>query len=172
MALVKCPACKADISSEAQSCPKCGHPMPRKTSRGTMGCAIILAGGVGLLAVSALVTCMPGGEPNNARNARRPTPAATARQSDELLRGRLCKQAQDAVLRHLKAPSTADFPRCVFNANEYEIRRSADGKQASVIGHVDAQNSFGAKLRRRFVVMLKADPKSSTGYVVTEVVVE
>jgi hypothetical protein len=172
MALVKCPACKADISSEAQSCPKCGHPMPRKTSRGTMGCAIFFACCLGFLLLAVLVTCMPGSDTNGAKSARRPTPAATARQDEALLRGRLCKQAQDAVLQQLKAPATADFPACVFNANEYEIRRSVDGKQASVIGHVDAQNSFGAKLRRRFVVMFKADAKSSTGYVVTEVAVE
>jgi len=27
MALVQCPACKKDISSEAAACPGCGHPM-------------------------------------------------------------------------------------------------------------------------------------------------
>ncbi len=27
MALVKCPECEADVSSEAAACPKCGRPM-------------------------------------------------------------------------------------------------------------------------------------------------
>ena len=28
MALIKCPECNAMVSSSAESCPKCGYPMP------------------------------------------------------------------------------------------------------------------------------------------------
>jgi hypothetical protein len=169
MALVKCPACKAEISAAATSCPKCGHPMPRKTSAVTMGCAIVIAIAVAGMIFMGVVTAIFGDSSSRPSSARRTQPA---KQSDEQLRASLCEQAKDAVRDRLKAPSTADFPGCVFGANEYEIRRSADGKQASVIGHVDAQNAFGAKLRTKFVVMFKADPAKPGKYVVSEVAVE
>jgi hypothetical protein len=44
MALITCKECKKQISSDAKSCPNCGK---KRTSAGTMGCAVIL--GVGLL---------------------------------------------------------------------------------------------------------------------------
>ena len=30
MTLTKCPACAAEISTEAVACPKCGHPMKQQ----------------------------------------------------------------------------------------------------------------------------------------------
>ena len=34
MALVKCPECGTDVSSEAAACPKCGHPLQAKPAGG------------------------------------------------------------------------------------------------------------------------------------------
>ncbi len=53
--------------------------------------------------------------------------------------------AQEMVKAELKAPSTASFP---WDASAYTITKS--GNQYTVKGYVDAQNSFGAKIRSTF----------------------
>jgi hypothetical protein len=65
-----------------------------------------------------------------------------------------CDEAQAAVRARLKSPATAEFPSCGWSASEYVIRQNADNTAFTVEGHVDAQNSFGAKLRNKFTVML------------------
>jgi hypothetical protein len=54
--------------------------------------------------------------------------------------------AKDVVLRNLKAPSTAEF------GGMYVTRDKAGVYEVG--GWVDAQNSFGAKIRSRFVVRM------------------
>jgi hypothetical protein len=45
MALIKCPECKAEISDQAKSCPKCGEPIrAKKTFATRLGWANILFG--------------------------------------------------------------------------------------------------------------------------------
>lgn len=48
--LIECPACKAQVSSEAVSCPHCGHPFSGtkhtaqvKVKKQTSGCAVVIA---------------------------------------------------------------------------------------------------------------------------------
>ena len=53
--------------------------------------------------------------------------------------------AQELVKKELKSPSTASFP---WDFNAYTVTRKGD--QFTVKGYVDAQNSFGAKLRNKF----------------------
>ena len=53
--------------------------------------------------------------------------------------------AKEMVKAELKAPSTASFP---WDASAYAITKS--GNQYTVKGYVDAQNSFGAKIRSTF----------------------
>lgn len=52
------------------------------------------------------------------------------------------------VKQKLKVPSTAKFP----SINEFKITEGNDG--ISVTGYVDAENSFGAKVRTEFLVLL------------------
>jgi hypothetical protein len=59
-----------------------------------------------------------------------------------------CWEAMKAVKARLKAPATADFPSC----GEFQVRANPARTEIFVIGYVDAQNSFGAKLRNNFVV--------------------
>jgi uncharacterized paraquat-inducible protein A len=33
MPLARCPECEAAVSTEADACPKCGHPLPAKLER-------------------------------------------------------------------------------------------------------------------------------------------
>ena len=54
--------------------------------------------------------------------------------------------AQDKVREVLKAPATADFA----DYGEYSIRRNGD--TFYIDSYVDAENSFGAKLRKNFSV--------------------
>lgn len=83
------------------------------------------------------------------------TETSTAPKLDETtLSVSACMYAQKVVTENLKAPSTADFPSCGWSLNKYEIRANKDRTEFSVIGYVDAQNSFGAKIRNRFVVIL------------------
>ncbi|WOL30529.1 hypothetical protein [Pseudomonas fragi] len=59
--------------------------------------------------------------------------------------------SQTFVKRGLKAPSTADFG----SYSESQVTPMPAGESACkflVIGHVDAQNSFGAMIRNRYIV--------------------
>ena len=47
MELIKCKGCESEISPEAATCPKCGHPQRKPSHAG--GCAIVV-----LLAIAAL----------------------------------------------------------------------------------------------------------------------
>jgi hypothetical protein len=59
--------------------------------------------------------------------------------------------AQQAVLRRLKAPSTASFP---WSHSEYTVAQYDSGKWR-VLGYVDSQNGFGAMLRLRWTVTMR-----------------
>jgi len=59
-------------------------------------------------------------------------------------------QAEDFVLKNLKAPSTADFSSRSNNQFTYLGECKYD-----VQGYVDAQNSFGAKIRSNYHVILQ-----------------
>ena len=74
-----------------------------------------------------------------------------------LLVARACVYSQDAVKQKLKSPGSAKFPDCAFDADQYEIRANENKTMFSVIGYVDAQNSFGALLRSKYVVIMKKE---------------
>ncbi len=63
---------------------------------------------------------------------------------------------QEVVKKNLKCPSTAKFP---WGFDEYTITESKSENKDRVIyniaGYVDAENSFGAKLRNNFIVKLE-----------------
>jgi hypothetical protein len=66
---------------------------------------------------------------------------------------RIC---QERVAAELKAPSTADFP----GYDERSISHS--GVDWFVTSYVDAQNSFGAKLRTHYTCTASFNPGTST----------
>jgi|GEM_PF-4495669 hypothetical protein len=57
------------------------------------------------------------------------------------------------VLQRLKAPSTADFPI----DSPHTVARIGDNRYM-VSGAVDSQNSFGAMIRTKWLVMMDASP--------------
>ncbi|EPY2286505.1 hypothetical protein ACTQ4P_18490 [Clostridium sporogenes] len=68
----------------------------------------------------------------------------------------LITTAQEVVKKSLKAPSTAKFP---WNFGEYKIQEAKSENKDMVIynvtGYVDAENSFGAKIRNNFTVKME-----------------
>lgn len=68
----------------------------------------------------------------------------------------LCIRAKTAVRERLNSPSSAVFPSCHLPslATEYRITGKRYGT-AYVRGYVDAQNVYGAMVRRDFIVELR-----------------
>ncbi|AJD26861.1 hypothetical protein G8E05_10780 [Clostridium botulinum] len=63
------------------------------------------------------------------------------------------KASQEFVKENLKAPATAEFP----NFEDGKVVVAGDEKKYTVIAYVDAENSFGAKIRSKFLCNLKDD---------------
>jgi len=70
-----------------------------------------------------------------------------------------CLAARDFVERTLKAPSTAEF--APLSESNYATNYK-DKTVYTVNSYVDAQNSFGAKIRTRFTVTMKYEPTTDT----------
>ncbi|PHM66725.1 DNA translocase FtsK [Xenorhabdus sp. KJ12.1] len=67
--------------------------------------------------------------------------------------------AEKLISSHLKAPSTAKF------ASYYDVKSyKPEECKFNFIGHVDAQNSFGAMIRTKFNVIVRYEPKSDKYY--------
>lgn len=61
-----------------------------------------------------------------------------------------CHKAQEYVKQRLKSPTSAKFPWC----SSKNVTDLGNGR-VSVAGYVDAANSFNAKLRSRYIVIMK-----------------
>ena len=59
--------------------------------------------------------------------------------------------ATEFVKDELKSPKSAEFPRC----NDSSVKITFAGNSYMVTGYVDADNSFGAKIRTPFVLVLE-----------------
>ncbi|NME95379.1 hypothetical protein HF847_05145 [Clostridium cochlearium] len=87
-------------------------------------------------------------------------------------RATLITTAQSVVKENLKAPSTAKFP---WSFNEYNIKESTSENKDMTIyyvsGYVDAENSFGAKIRSNFIVEMECT-KDLSKYRVLDIAIE
>lgn len=62
---------------------------------------------------------------------------------------------QDFVKQRLKAPASADFP---WSGEQGVTISNLGNQEYRVVGFVDAQNSFGAKIRTRYIgIVQKTD---------------
>lgn len=81
---------------------------------------------------------------------------ANKKAKEEEKKSILITTSQEAVKKSLKAPSTAKFP---WNFGEYKIQEAKSENKDMVIynvtGYVDAENSFGAKIRNNFTVKME-----------------
>jgi hypothetical protein len=134
MAIVKCPDCGKDVSDMLKNCPHCGRPIKSEAVINLMGVLLTLALFYGIwLYVSS------------------PSKSAAPRQEDKGLVA--YSMAQVMVEDRLKAPSTADFP--VYTPGQVV---SLGDRKWRVVSYVDAQNSFGAKVRTHYEVTIQEDP--------------
>lgn len=155
MAMVTCRECKHKISSKAGACPSCGAPQKPKRDAISSLARIFLIVFIGvpvLIGVGASIFS-EGETPKTAEE--RAERAKQAKNSQLMVFA--CSEAQRAVKQRLKAPSSAKFPGCGLSLAEYEIRATADKATWWVEGYVDSQNSYGAMLRREFIVKLTLD---------------
>lgn len=150
-----------------------GPQRPRKDN--TIMWVLIVAGGlVAVVGLAALViTSSPSAKRHQAEEAASASAAVAAAEAsakakaaaDDAALHKSCKvpaakslqaidpsdmkiQCRDIVRDRLKAPSTADFPG-IFDADSRPT--SADGCVMVYASYVDAQNSFGAKIRTKYV---------------------
>ncbi len=156
----ECRACGKEIPLRALTCPHCGNiPVT----------SLIAAGVVGLFLLAIIGTALTEKEPP----VPEMTPAQKREEEDLHLTGEACSRARRAVLNRLKAPKSADFPSCIFGINKYRIRADEKRETWLVEGYVDAQNSYGAMLRNRWIVKLKRTPgtKGDDSWVVLSIAV-
>lgn len=138
MPLEFCPACTKRISVDATSCPKCGHPLPEgwaeveKAKRRK----IVLYGFLGIVVLALAISLGAqlfdsGSDPCGERD-------------------RAFFEAKQFVTARLKSPRSASFPMN-FQAN---VAMKSCGLW--LIGsYVDSRNSFGAKIRTRFLATVE-----------------
>lgn len=146
MKLTKCKDCGHEISKKADKCPNCGAPNKSGSRQFGLGKFLVLLI-FGAFIYSLFTGTDTGGTSSASKNK-------SGGHDESYLTARACGVAQDAVRERLKAPSTAEFPSCGFGLSEYEIRASDDRSLWYVLGHVDAQNSYGAQIRNEFGVKM------------------
>lgn len=142
MAFITCPKCNKMISDMAPSCPHCDHSkpldesaLPDKTEQPKKpslpegcGCGLLLFGII-MVFVFIGIFSNPGPDEIGAYTA-----------------------SQWFVEKRLKAPGTADFPVYIDS-----FVTDLGGGKFKVESYVDAENSFGAKLRTQYTCIVRAD---------------
>jgi hypothetical protein len=145
MALIKCKECGNNVSTKADKCPNCGAPVTKRTS----GCALLAAllGGVFLIGFIGVLVSQS--------NQPAAAPPPSQQQADVPDKIGAWTMAEEFVKKSLKAPSTADFGS-LFGDNQdpqENVVYEGSGNYRVTIW-VDAQNSFGAKIRTHFILKL------------------
>src|SRR6266853_3484931 len=150
MALITCPECKNKLSDSAAACPQCGYQLTperiaeiRKKEEQSQKAA-----GIGCLSLIALVVILyVTGSLSSGRSG------GNAPKAPEKITAWV--MAQQFIKDRLKSPGTADFGG-VFNYQDPEsVVTDLGGGKFRVRAWVDAQNSFGGKIRNQFVCELK-----------------
>lgn len=126
----KCKYCATWIPSDAKICPHC-----RKTQGWTPAAKWFL----GIILFLAIMSAITGNRENK-----------TVIRSDNPSDFDAYFMSQSFVKKILKAPATADFA----SSSESQVERSGDNR-FMVYSYVDAQNSFGAKLRNYYTCELQ-----------------
>lgn len=133
---MKCPKCNATVP-DAKFCGSCGAPAPVVKATGLSG-KQVGCGCLGLLAIPIFIAMLTPSSKTDEKLGE------TDRSIDAML---MC---QEFVGRKLKAPGSAEFS----SHSQTSIKKNSE-TQYGVIGWVDAQNSFGAKLRNSYVCVVE-----------------
>ncbi len=139
MSMIHCPECHKKISDTADSCPKCGHKLTpeqvakikKSEEKLNAGCGIGCSTIILVLIALSYFGAFDGDDDPDVRNVSYAFDAFY--------------MSQQFVERQLKAPSTADF--CSYS--EAQVIDLGGGK-FRVLAYVDAENSFGAKIRMHY----------------------
>ena len=147
----QCPFCAELILAEAKKCKHCGEFLTESPSRAsdkikTPWYKPTRSGKWGIALLSLMVVLAALGD-----NKRRPSSRLDTAHELQMI-----KAAQRGVSSILKAPSTAEFPSPTFNRGAYSISEVSPGTYR-VTGYVDAQNSFGAKLRNNWAAICQGN---------------
>lgn len=145
MSLIKCKECGNEVSSKAETCPKCGVRIARKP----IGCgaAIALMFLFVVIGMSVKSIFLPD------------TSVAPPATSEEKAAARRQIAADDAkyacrefMKERLKAPATAKFPY-------YKdfVSRPNGPDEFEISSYVDAQNAYGAMIRISFDCTVRKD---------------
>ena len=149
----RCPYCAEEILAAASKCKHCGEFLKghartqeiqmKKSSwyQPTKAAKY----GIALIFLYAFVGALGGGN----RESKDSTPGLSTSGKVQMI-----KAAQRGVRGVLKAPSSAEFPSAGFSTSEYSIEELSTNTYR-VRGYVDAQNSFGAKLRNEWEAVCK-----------------
>lgn len=145
--LIACPFCAEEINAAAKKCKHCGEflkgvvpPVPKRKWYKPSRAAKYFLGFLFVVSVIGRI-----GDGNRSGNSSG---------LDTAHKLQMIKAAQKGVLRVLKAPGSAEFPSPTFSTHEYSVTAVSDGTYR-VRGYVDAQNSFGAKLRNNWEAICK-----------------
>lgn len=130
-------------NAENPVCPRCQQKIDTAASARPWGLRAILKAGAATVAVLFVVALCVGA--NDAGNRPAPPGAPSLTTYD---RASIVVACESAVRDMLKAPSTATFQSSL--EGRWIVPDSAGG-QVTYSNTVDAQNSFGAMLRNRFV---------------------
>lgn len=152
--LTECAACGKAISPEAASCPNCGHPVPRALKSQAWAAADGCEKTARFFSIGCLapVLLLMGYCYLNRGDSPSPLREMETRETA----GDAAFNCQELVKRQLKAPSTAEFPNAFSDEGHKDARKRDDGSWY-VVSYVDAENTFGAKLRTLWACTITRD---------------
>ena len=174
--IIACPYCKKKLNQSATACPHCGRSrtapqQPRAIAKtdistaqvGALGCVLLVIV-MGFIIIRGCANLMS-----------TPTSPAEKKQEEQSdTRVALYQSACDSVRAGLKAPSTAHFsgimetefvivpvtPEVAQRMNAIYGKHFPKGPVMMIFGWVDAENSFGAKLRSQWMGVAVKDGNS------------
>lgn len=145
MALKQCSECGNEVSTKAKECPSCGAPVKAGSSC-SVGC-LTMIGVIFLLAIFGSLF-----DGNDSTHTVKPDVSKKNwRQQDNSTMAYI--MMEDFVKQRLKAPKSAEFPG-VFDGRSDHVSYLGNQKYR-IISYVDAQNSFGANIRNKFIGEIK-----------------
>ena len=146
--MLKCKKCGTEVEKGTKVCPNCGKKIG--------GRKIVLKIIAGIFILSILGSII---------EYLKMTPEQRIEKSETEIRKHIeetdnswfvYELIQEVVKNSLKTPSTAKFP------NKSEIKIIKDKEVYTIIGYVDAQNSFGAMIRTNYSASVKQIAKEDT----------
>ena len=145
MALVNCPECHNQLSSKAESCPKCGHPL-KKVQKSSSGCASGCLMIVIILAVLSVLGHFLNPSSSGVAKARTSYPTVR-KETDSGITGKelvwIRRQKQN-IKSTLRDPDSATFRNVIISR--------VIGPPV-VLGEVNSKNGFGGSTGfQRFMV--------------------